>query len=188
MEPLPGLAAAAALAAAAGLNAYVALLVVGVLARWTPLLRLGEPFTVLSDTWVLGAAVVLLALDAMLDKVPRLTPAYSRAGLVVRPAVGALLFASQETVLGTGSLAAALAGLSIALVMHGLKTSARPVLIGKLYGLGGMLASLAEDVAASLIIVTAALVPPLGLALAVVAALALGAVALQRAPQPAARG
>ena len=182
------LATAAALAAAAGLNAYVALLLVGVLARWTPLLRLGEPLTFLSDTWVLGAAGVLLALDAMLDKVPRLTPAYSRAGLIVRPAVGALLFASQETALGTGSPAAALAGLLIALIMHALKTSVRPVVIGKLYGLGGMLASLVEDVGASLIIVTAAFAPPLGLALVAVAALALGAVALQRAPQPAARG
>lgn len=188
MEPLAGLAAAAALAAAAGLNAYVALLLVGVLARWTPLLHLGEPFTVLSGTWVLGVAGVLLALDAMLDKVPRLTPAYSRAGLVVRPAVGALLFASQETAMGTGTPAAALTGLIIALIMHVLKTSARPVVIGKLYGLGGMLASLAEDVAASLIVVTAALVPLLGLALAALTALVLGAVALQRAPQPAARG
>lgn len=42
MEPLAGLAAAAALAAAAGLNAYVALLLVGVLARWTLLLHLVE--------------------------------------------------------------------------------------------------------------------------------------------------
>jgi hypothetical protein len=182
------LATAVALAAAAGLNAYVALLLVGVLARWTPLLRLGEPFTLLSDTWVLAAAGVLLALDAMLDKVPRLTPAYSRAGLIVRPAVGALLFASQETVLGASSPAAVLAGLLIALVMHFLKISVRLLLIKRLYGLGGMLASLVEDVGASLIIVTAAFVPLLGLALAAVAALALGAVALQRAPEPATRG
>jgi hypothetical protein len=187
VESLPGLAAAAALAAAAGLNAYVVLLLVGALARWTPVLRLDPPFTVLTSTEVLGAAVVLLALDAVFDKVPRLTPAYSRVGLIVRPAIGALLFASQETPLGAGSPTAFVAGLVLALAMHGLKTYARPVLLGRLYGMGGMLASLAEDIAASLIVVTAALAPYLGIMLAVAAAVVLGAVGLQRTPQPATR-
>ncbi|HDQ71728.1 MAG TPA: DUF4126 domain-containing protein, partial [Chloroflexi bacterium] len=45
-----GLATAFGLSTAAGLNAYIPLLVVALLAR-TPLLELGEPYDALSSWW-----------------------------------------------------------------------------------------------------------------------------------------
>ena len=188
MELLLAVATGASLAAAAGLNAYVTLLLAAALARWSPVLRLEAPFDVLASGWVLAPAALLLALDAVLDKVPRLTAWYSRVGLTVRPLTGALLFASQPTALGDVHVGLELlAGYALAALLHGLKTAARPVIVRRSSGLGGVGASLAEDVAASLLVVAAAMMPLLGVALAAAAAALLAALHLQPVwprPQP----
>ena len=47
------------LASAAGFNAFVPLLTVGLLARYTDLVRLAEPFDILTQPWVLAVIGVL---------------------------------------------------------------------------------------------------------------------------------
>jgi len=47
------------LSAAAGLNAYIPLLLVGVLARWTEVVTLPPDFAWIQNEWVLGAVAVL---------------------------------------------------------------------------------------------------------------------------------
>jgi hypothetical protein len=57
------------LSAAAGLNAYIPLLLVGVLARFTDVITLPEPYRWIQSDWALGVVSVLLVAELVLDKV-----------------------------------------------------------------------------------------------------------------------
>jgi hypothetical protein len=86
-----GLFSAFGLATAAGLNAYVPLLVVGLLARSTELVTLNPPYDLLSHPVVLIGVAILAALDFVADKIPGVDHALHVAGLVIHPTAGALL-------------------------------------------------------------------------------------------------
>ena len=81
--------AAFGLAGATGLNAYLPLLIVGLLARYTDLITLQAPWNALESPWVLGVLVVLLAIVAAI--IVRIviaaqlepTPTLEFAGLVI---------------------------------------------------------------------------------------------------------
>ncbi len=64
------LATAFGLSTSAGLNAYIPLMVVALLARFTPLVTLNEPYDALSSWWVIGTLAVLLIVEILVDKVP----------------------------------------------------------------------------------------------------------------------
>ena len=66
MDGFASLFSAFGLASAAGFNAYVPLLTVGLVARYTDLLRLAEPFDVLTQPWVLGVIAALAVVDMCL--------------------------------------------------------------------------------------------------------------------------
>jgi ABC-type nickel/cobalt efflux system permease component RcnA len=53
MELLTGIFTAFGLSASAGLNAYIPLLVVGLLARYTNLLTLSQPWDTLASPWII---------------------------------------------------------------------------------------------------------------------------------------
>ena len=59
------------LAAAAGMNAYIPLLVVGVANRFFPdAMQLPDGWAWLSNGWVLGIVAVLLVVEVVADKIP----------------------------------------------------------------------------------------------------------------------
>jgi uncharacterized membrane protein len=58
------------LATAPGLNAYIPLLVVGLLARYTHLIELPHTWAWLSNGWVILILVVLLCIEFVADKIP----------------------------------------------------------------------------------------------------------------------
>ena len=64
------LATAFGLSTSAGLNAYIPLLVVALLAKFTPLITLSEPYDALTSWWVIGVLGVLLIVEILVDKVP----------------------------------------------------------------------------------------------------------------------
>jgi len=70
MEGLAGVFAAFGLSGSAGLNAYLPLLVVALMARFTPLIELRTPWTALTSGWTIGVLVVLLIVETVADKVP----------------------------------------------------------------------------------------------------------------------
>ena len=69
MLALMNIISAFGLASAAGLNAYIPLLTVAILAR-EEVLQLQAPFDVMSEWWVIGILVVLLVIEVIVDKVP----------------------------------------------------------------------------------------------------------------------
>ena len=174
MDPLLlGTASAFGLAAAAGLNSTLPLLIVGLAARFG-LLTLFAPYdAVSSDIALIGLGVLALG-EIAADKIPG---ADSIVHLVQAPlslAAGAILFASQNSMIQDVSPGlAVLVGLLTAGGVHTLRAIVRPVVTVATMGLGGPAVSTAEDAGAVGLTVTA-LVAPI---VAVVAVLAIVVVA-----------
>lgn len=147
------------LAAAAGLNAYIPLLVVGVLQRldWVDF---PAPYDVLADTWVIGVLAVLLAVEVLADKLPVVDSLNDVIQTVVRPAAGAVLFAASVGVVGDAHPAVALlAGLATAGTVHGTKAAIRPALNAGSGGIAAPVVSTAEDAVSLSLSLVALLLP-----------------------------
>ncbi|MBX9390949.1 DUF4126 domain-containing protein [Streptomonospora nanhaiensis] len=163
------------LASAAGLNAYVPLLTVGLIARYTDLLPLGPGWQWLEHPAVLVILGVLLALEVTADKIPAVDSVNDVVQTFVRPTSGGITFGAGASAVTTGDLAAwtsdaaagegggswwpILAGVLIALVFHVLKSAARPVLNAVTFGAGGPVVSTFEDIASVATSVLAVVVP-----------------------------
>ena len=70
IEGLLNLASAFGLSTSAGLNAYIPMLVLALLARFTGLVELGDPWSALTSWWIIGLLAVLLTVDVLADKIP----------------------------------------------------------------------------------------------------------------------
>lgn len=151
--------AASSLASASGLNAYIPLLFVALAARFTGWVHLGPPFDVLTNGWVIGALVVLLAIEMVVDKVPLVDSANNVLQTVVRPAAGAVVFAANMNVVHLDPVIAAVIGLVLAFGVHAAKSAARPVITAGTFGIGNAFVSLAEDIVAAIVSLIALLVP-----------------------------
>lgn len=157
---LSALLSAFGLSASAGLNAYIPLLVVALTARFTPLITLSPPYDILTSGWVIGALVVLLVVEVLADKVPGIDHLNDLAGLVLRPAAGAVLFAaSTGAVDAIDPRLAVIAGLLVAGATHGAKASARPLVTVSTGGVGNPVISTIEDIAALLTSIAAVVFP-----------------------------
>ncbi len=162
-EFLPALALAIALAASAGLRAWLPLLLAGGLAR-LGVLDLGPTFGFLASNKALVLFGVATAVELVGDKVPAVDHALDVIGTPLRPAAGALLAAS---VLGTVSdpLTAVVLGTAVgapsALVPHAAKTALRTVSTTLTGGLANPVLSFLEDVLSLITFVLAILVPVL---------------------------
>jgi hypothetical protein len=110
---------------AAGLNVYATVAVLGFLAQFH-LLDLPPGLHLLSNWWVIGAAVVLFAIEFFADKIPAFDLFWNALHTFVRVPVAALLaYGATLHLSPEKQLLAALAGGAIALAAHGGKTAAR---------------------------------------------------------------
>jgi uncharacterized protein DUF4126 len=160
------------LATGAGLNAWIPLLVVGLLARYTGLISLPASWDWLTNGWVLAILAVLLAIEVVADKVPVVDSVNDVLQTVVRPTSGGLVFAagsSAETVTVSSpneqfddrGWVPIVIGVVIALAVHLLKATARPVLNAVTAGAGAPVVSTAEDATSVLMSLVAIVVPVL---------------------------
>lgn len=166
------------LAAAAGLNAYIPLLGLGLLSRFTDIVELPAGWVWLENDWSLWIIGALLALELLVDKVPALDSFNDVVQTVVRPASGGMVFAagsasSTVAVEDPASLVTSanfwpfVLGILIALVPHILKAIARPILNVVTAGAGAAVASVFEDIGAVLLTILAVIVPVIALVLLV---------------------
>lgn len=173
MELLTGLG----LASAAGLNAYVPLLALGLLARWTDLVQLPSAWAWLQDPWALGIIGLLLVVEVTADKIPGVDHVNDLLQTVVRPVSGGLvvgagtdqasLVQDPSQWLSSGDWVPVLVGAAIAFGVHLLKASGRAVVNATTAGFGAPVASTAEDVLAVGLSLAALLLPVLVLLLLV---------------------
>ena len=175
MEALTNVFSAFGLSSAAGLNAYLPLLVVALTARFTNLIQLNEPWDVLTTWWVIGVLVVLLLVEITVDKVPAIDTINDGINTFIRPVAGAILFAATSGVVGElHPVLAVICGLLVAGGVHAVKATARPAVTATTGGLGNWLVSLSEDVVSFATAVLAILVPILLVSLMVLFLLFLG--------------
>src|SRR5512143_966179 len=166
-EFLPALALAIALAASAGLRAWLPLLLASGLAR-LGVLDLGPSFQFLSSNKALVVFGVAPLVEIVGDKIPAVDHALDVIGTPLRPAAGALLAAS---VLGTVSdpLTSIVLGTAVgapsALVPHAAKSALRAASTATTGGLANPLLSFVEDGVSIALFVLALLVPGLVVAL-----------------------
>lgn len=164
---LGGIGAAFGLSSSAGLNAYIPLLLVALASRLptgSPLLRLGEPYDLLANGWVIGILVVLLIIEMTVDKIPAVDTVNDVIQTFVRPAAGALLFAANANVITEMSpVLAIIAGLILAGGVHATKGAVRPVVTASTAGTGNWLVSLVEDIVAAGLSILSILLPVLAL-------------------------
>jgi fumarate reductase subunit D len=168
------------LSAASGLNAYIPLLIVGLTARFTNWITLAPPFDLLTNEWVLGALAVLLGIEFFADKIPIVDHANDMIQTFVRPAAGAILFASEAHVITqVHPVIALILGLLVAFGVHAAKATTRPIVTVATGGIGNPVVSTVEDVA-SVGMTFMALLAPVLLLLSFIALLLGGAMIWSR--------
>ena len=161
MELLTGILAAVGLSASAGLNAYIPLLVIGLLARYTNLIELGTPWDTLTNWWVLGLLIVLSLVEFFADKFPAVNHVNDIIQTVIRPVAGAIVFAaSAQVITDIHPVLALSAGLLVAGGVHAVKSAAvRPAVTATTGGVGNVPVSMAEDLLAVIVSLIAVVVP-----------------------------
>lgn len=147
------------LAGAAGLNAYIPLMTIGLLGRFG-VVHLAAPYDEITKPWVLALVGVLLLLELVVDKIPGVDHLNDVVQTLVRPAAGALLFAAS-----TGAVESApawlglTAGLLTAFSVHATKAVARPAVNVTTAGIAAPIVSLLEDILATVTSLVAVLLP-----------------------------
>jgi uncharacterized membrane protein len=144
------------LATSAGLNAYIPLLVLGLLARYTDLITLPPAWQWLENGWTLVILAILLVIEIVADKIPVVDHINDVVQTVVRPGAGGIAFgaaASSTTVtvqdpgefFSSNQWIPIAAGVVISLIVHGMKAATRPVVNVATAGIGAPAVSATED-------------------------------------------
>jgi hypothetical protein len=161
MELLTGIFSAFGLSSSAGLNAYIPLLVIGVLAHYTNLIHLKAPWDTLANPWILILLGLLVIIEMLADKLPAVNHINDAIQTLIRPIAGAIAFAASAHVISDVHPALALAcGLFIAGGVHLAKSAViRPAVTATTGGAGNVPVSVAEDVVSTILSVLAILIP-----------------------------
>jgi len=161
MELLLNIFSAFGLSASAGLNAYIPLFIVGLLAHYTDLIKLQSPWDTLANPWILILLGVLLIIEMLADKVPAVNHINDLIQTIVRPAAGAIAFAASANVITDVHPVLALAcGLLVAGSVHAAKALAvRPAVTATTGGAGNAPVSILEDIVSTVVSFLSILLP-----------------------------
>lgn len=160
------------LASAAGLNAYIPLLSMGLLSRYTDLVNLPSGWSWLENGWVLVLVAVLLVIEIVADKIPALDSVNDAVQTFVRPTSGGIVFASGTAAqtaaitdpgefARTGQWVPVVIGVVTALVVSLTKTAVRPAANVATGGVAAPVLSTIEDAASVSLTFIAILIPAL---------------------------
>ena len=160
------------LATAAGLNAYIPLLALALLSRFTDLVTLPHAWAWLENGWVMTIVAALLVVEIVADKIPALDSVNDVIQTFVRPTAGGIVFGS-----GTAAQTSAVAdpgafaqsgqwipvaiGVVTALVVSLTKSTVRPAANVATAGVAAPVLSTFEDIASIGLVFLAILVPVL---------------------------
>lgn len=161
MEGFAAVFSAFGLSASAGLNAYIPLLVIALLARFTELINLETPWDTLTSWWIIGLLIVLSLIEFFADKIPAVNHVNDGVQTFVRPVAGAIVFAaSAQVVTDVHPVFSMAAGLLIAGGVHAVKAAAvRPAVTATTGGAGNVPVSVAEDILATIVAIMAIIIP-----------------------------
>lgn len=157
------------LAAAAGLNAYIPLLLMGVAGRFD-WVQLPSGWLWLENEWIMVVLGLLLVIEIVADKVPAVDTVNDVIQTVVRPASGGIAFSGgigtstvavddPASFFSSGAWIPVLIGIGLALLMSLAKTAVRPVANLFSGGAAAPALSTAEDGASILLVILAFVAP-----------------------------
>lgn len=160
------------LASAAGLNAYIPILLMGLMGRFTNLVNLPTGWSWLENGWVLTIVAVLLAVEIVADKIPALDSVNDTVQTLVRPTSGGIVFGSGTAAqtaavtdpaefARTGQWVPVVIGVVTALVVHLTKTAVRPAANVATAGVAAPVLSTLEDITSVGLTFVAILIPAL---------------------------
>ncbi|HSN93535.1 MAG TPA: DUF4126 domain-containing protein [Anaerolineaceae bacterium] len=158
-----GILGAFGLSFSAGLNAYIPLLIVSLLGRFTDLIQFAKPWDALTSWWTIGVLIVLVVVEAFADKAPLLHHANDLIQTFIRPTAGAILFAaSAKTITEISPILSVIAGILVAGSVHVAKSAAvRPLISAASAGTASPVASFIEDILATALSVLSVVLPVL---------------------------
>ena len=161
MELLTGIFSAFGLSASAGLNAYIPLMVIAVIARYTDWFKLQAPFDTLTNPWIMILLGVLIIIELLADSFPAVNHINDAIQTFIRPVAGAIAFAASAQLLTDISPVISLAsGLLVAGGVHTVKAAAvRPAITATTGGTVNPIVSFTESVIATLTSLLAVLIP-----------------------------
>ncbi len=151
------------LAASAGLNAYIPLLITGCIAHYTDWITLSPPWNALANPWVLIVLGLLVIVEMLADKIPAVNHLNDAIQTFIRPTAGAILFAAATHVIhDLHPVLGMICGLLVAGAIHGLKSLViRPAVTATTAGAANTPVSIVEDLLATLTTLFAWLIPAL---------------------------
>jgi uncharacterized membrane protein len=149
------------LSASAGLNAYVPLLVVALLAKYTKLIQLNDTWEPMTSWWVIGVLIFLSVIEFFADKIPAINHVNDAIQTFVRPAAGAVVFAATSTQgVEVNPMFSLIAGLLVAGGVHAVKALAiRPAVTVTTGGAANIGVSMLEDVTSTAVSFLSILLP-----------------------------
>ena len=161
MDTILNIFSAFGLSASAGLNAYIPLLIVALLGRFTDLIKLAEPWDALTSWWTIGLLVVLSLIEFFADKIPAVNHINDAVQTFIRPAAGAILFAaSAKAITDIHPILSLGLGLLVSGGVHTVKSAAvRPAVTATTGGAGNVPVSILEDVVSTALSIAAVVVP-----------------------------
>lgn len=168
------------LATAAGLNAYIPMLVLGLLDRFTGFVELPGAWAWLSSDLSLWILAGLLVLEVVADKIPVLDTVNDAVQTVIRPAAGGITFASgmgsetvtvqdPNTLFGGEAWVPVVIGAGLALLVHLFKATTRAGANTVTVGAAAPVLSTAEDAASTTLALAAVFLPVLVVVLLIAA-------------------
>ena len=160
------------LATAAGLNAYIPLLALGLLSRFTDLVTLPHGWAWLENGWVMTIVAALLVVEIVADKIPALDSINDAIQTFVRPTAGGIVFGSGTAAqtaavtdpgafAHTGQWIPVAIGVVTALVVSLTKSTVRPAANVATAGMAAPVLSTVEDIFSVGLVFAAILIPVL---------------------------
>jgi Domain of unknown function (DUF4126) len=161
MDILTGVFTAFGLSASAGLNAYIPLLVIALLSKYTDLIKLTPPWDTLESWWIIGLLIVLSLIEFFADKIPAVNHINDLLQTFVRPVAGAVVFAaSAHVITNVHPLISMAAGLLIAGGVHAVKSLAiRPAVTATTAGAANVPVSMLEDLISTVLSILSIVIP-----------------------------
>lgn len=184
IEILAGLA----LAATAGLNAYLPLLILAMAGTFGKL-ALPSPYNLLTGWPAILILLLPVTVELMVDKIPGMDSRNDRTvASLTRPLAGAILFLAYNAAHGDfiNPILAAVLGAAAAGAVHYLKLTTRPLVTLATNGYANSLLSLMEDIFAAGVAVLAIFAPVVAIILLIGAVAGLFAVQQRMRPLAAA--
>ena len=154
-----GLLTAFGLSGATGLNAYLPLVVTGILTK-ADYIQLDDRYDALASWPVIAVVAALFIVDFIGDKIPAIDHIFHAVGTIIHPVAGALAFASQTgAVTKMNPILSLVLGATTGGGLHLARAAVRPMSTVGTAGIGNPILSFGEDLTAGSLTALAFIIP-----------------------------